>query len=83
MKKLNEFPRLIYNSEKCYYSIENVELKNDSCSTTEVLEKLDHLNQRLAYNYNFTIYKSFSKMAILHVSMAGIAKSKGNNHVGH
>jgi hypothetical protein len=38
MKKLIEFPRLIYDSEKCDYSIENAELKNDSCSTTEVLE---------------------------------------------
>jgi hypothetical protein len=38
MKKLIEFPQLIYDSEKCDYSIENAELKNDSCSTIEVLE---------------------------------------------
>jgi hypothetical protein len=66
-----------------YYFIENVELKNDSCSTTEVLETTDHLNQRLAYNYDFTMYKSFPKMAILHVNMAGTATSEGNNHIGH
>jgi hypothetical protein len=38
MKKLIEFPQLIYDSEKCDYSIEKSELKNDSCNTTEVLE---------------------------------------------
>jgi hypothetical protein len=65
------------------YFIENAELKNDSCSTTEVLEIANHPNHRLAYNYDFTMYKSFPKMAILHVSMAGTATSKGNNRIGH
>jgi hypothetical protein len=40
MKKLIELPRFIYDFEKCDYSIENTELKNDSCSTTEVLETI-------------------------------------------
>jgi hypothetical protein len=82
-KKKFEFPRLIYDSEKYDYSIENTELKNDSCSTTEVLETTNHPNQRLAYNYGFTMYESFPKMAILHVSMAGTATSEGSNHIGH
>jgi hypothetical protein len=46
----------------------------------EVVETTDHPNQRLAYNYDFTMYKSFPKMAIFYVSMAGTATSEGNNH---
>jgi hypothetical protein len=49
----------------------------------EVVEITDHPNQRLAYNYDFTMYELFPKMAIHHVSMAGTATSEGNNHVGH
>ena len=49
----------------------------------EVLETTDHLNQWLAYNYNFTMYKSFVKMAILHISMVGTTMLKDNNHVDH
>jgi hypothetical protein len=29
------------------------------------------------------MYKSFPKMVILHVSMAGTTTLEGNNHVGH
>ena len=49
----------------------------------EVLETTDHPNERLAYNYDFTMYKLFLKMAILHVSMVEIATLEGNNHVSH
>jgi hypothetical protein len=35
----------------------------------EVLETTDHPNQRLAYNYNFTIYKSFPKMECLFIEI--------------
>jgi hypothetical protein len=35
----------------------------------EVLETTDHLNQRLAYNYDFTMYKSFPKMECLFIEI--------------
>jgi hypothetical protein len=38
--------------EKCDCSSENVELKNDSYSTTDGIEMIGHLNQRLPYNYH-------------------------------
>ena len=33
------------DSKKCDYFIENAELKNDSCDTTEVLETTNHPNE--------------------------------------
>jgi hypothetical protein len=51
--------------EKCDYSSENVELKNNSRNTTDIIETIGHPNLRLPYNYTYAMYQLFPKLECL------------------